>query len=75
VELLILCLATVGFGHGSFSVGPCGYLDPIRARNQSVLLPLDVQPSGWMAERMVSVKKDAVDIMVWLGETSASYNP
>jgi hypothetical protein len=49
----------VEFKHGSGSVGLHGYLHPIWARNQLILLPLDVQPSGWMAERMVFLRNES----------------
>jgi hypothetical protein len=53
MELLLPQLTTAEFERGGGDVGLRGYLRLIRARNQPVLLPLDVQPSGWMAERMV----------------------
>jgi hypothetical protein len=53
VELLLPRLATAGLRCESGSVGLCGHLCPIWARNPFVLSPLDVQPSGPMAERMV----------------------
>jgi hypothetical protein len=58
MELLLPRPSLVEFGHKSSGVGLHGYLRPIQAWNQPVLLPLDVQPSGWMAERMVFLRND-----------------
>jgi hypothetical protein len=53
VELLLPCLAMAELRRGSGGVGLCGHLCLMWARNRPVPSPLDVQPSGRMAKRMV----------------------
>jgi hypothetical protein len=41
--------------------GQCGHLGPIRVQSQPVLPPFNVQPSGWVVERMFFFLRNDVD--------------